>query len=77
MTKWERKASTEEGPRRYNGVIKLTVGEPVRKQCQISVEGTLGTPRGTCTHRHFTFFPLESEGGHVPVGDQGGLMLAQ
>ena len=47
MKKWERKASTEGGPWLHNdnGVIKSTVGDPACKQWQISVEGTLGTPR--------------------------------
>ena len=35
-------------------VSKSTIGEPVRKQCQISAKGTLGTPLGTCTLWHFT-----------------------
>ena len=34
-------------------ISKSTIGGPVRKQCQIAAEGTLGTPRGTCTRRHF------------------------
>ena len=34
-------------------VSKSTIGWPVRKQWQISAEGTLGTPRGTCTRRNF------------------------
>ena len=35
-------------------VSKSTVGEPVRNQKQIAAEGTLGTPGGTCTRRHFS-----------------------
>ena len=34
-------------------VRKLTIGGPVHKQWQIAAEGTLGTPQGTCTRRHF------------------------
>ena len=41
MNKWERKASTEGGPRQHNGVIKSTVGEPVRKQWQASIKDTI------------------------------------
>ena len=36
-------------------VSKLTIGGPVRKQWQIAAEGTLGTPQGTCTCRHFAY----------------------
>ena len=35
-------------------VSKLTIGGTVRKQWQIAAEGTLRTPWGTCTRRHFT-----------------------
>ena len=34
-------------------VSKMTIGGAVRKKWQISAEGTLGTPQGTCTRRHF------------------------
>ena len=44
-------------------VSKLTVGEPVRKQWQISAKSTLGTPRGTWNHRNFACWQLGSEGG--------------
>ena len=58
-------------------ISKSTIGWPVRKKWKIAAEGTLGTPRGTCTRRHFDCWPLGSEGGHALVGAPGGLMLAQ
>ena len=36
-------------------VSKSTIGGPVSKLWQIVAKGTLGTPRGTCTPRHFAF----------------------
>ena len=49
----------EEGQHGRNDVVtimvvsKSTIGGPVRRKWQIAAEGTLGTPRGTCTRRHF------------------------
>ena len=34
-------------------VSKSTIGGPVHKKWKVAAKGTLGTPRGTCTLRHF------------------------